>query len=175
MFLWLLLWFVKMTDFLFQYEMQSGAGTKSRKNQDTVLNVTSGILHFLGDSLVPNTIDRNCLGGAKVLQQVDKKFIPIVVSSQHNTWYNWSGLFCPFHSWPFLVSHEFPYNKFTLTIDFLRDRLVRLVANINLSINFCIISTKFVGCLRKSSISIRKNKLNITDVAFDWWYLTVHY
>ena len=67
-----------MTDFLFQYEMQSGAGTKSRKNQDTVLNVTSGILHFLGDSLVPNTIDRNCLGGAKVLQQVDKKFIPIV-------------------------------------------------------------------------------------------------
>ncbi|XP_027770217.1 DNA mismatch repair protein MLH3 isoform X1 [Solanum pennellii] len=59
-------------------EITSGTGTKSRKNQDTVLNVTSGILHFLGDSLVPNTIDRNCLCGAKVLQQVDKKFIPIV-------------------------------------------------------------------------------------------------
>ncbi|XP_006340851.1 DNA mismatch repair protein MLH3 isoform X5 [Solanum tuberosum] len=59
-------------------EITSGTGTESFKNQDTILNVTSGILHFVGDSLVPDTIDKNCLGGAKVLQQVDKKFIPIV-------------------------------------------------------------------------------------------------
>ncbi|KAK6797873.1 hypothetical protein RDI58_005575 [Solanum bulbocastanum] len=40
MFLRLLLYFVKMVDFyLFQYEMQSSTGTK---NQDTILDVTSG-------------------------------------------------------------------------------------------------------------------------------------
>ncbi|XP_055803099.1 DNA mismatch repair protein MLH3-like isoform X3 [Solanum dulcamara] len=59
-------------------EITSGSGTESLKNQDTILNVTSGILYFVGDSLVPDTIDKNCLEGAKVLQQVDKKFIPIV-------------------------------------------------------------------------------------------------
>ena len=44
-----------MMDFYhFQYEMQSGTGTESLKNQDT--------------------IDKTCLDGANVLQQVDKKF-----------------------------------------------------------------------------------------------------
>lgn len=61
--------------------MQSSTGTENLKNQDTILNVTSGILHFVGDSLVPDTIDKNCLEGAKVLQQVDKKFIPIVAGT----------------------------------------------------------------------------------------------
>ncbi|KAH0732440.1 hypothetical protein KY289_003628 [Solanum tuberosum] len=65
-----------MEDFnLLQYEMQSGTGTYNLKNQDTILNVTSGVLYFVGDLLVPNTIDKNCVEGAKVLQQVDKKFI----------------------------------------------------------------------------------------------------
>ncbi|WMV13175.1 hypothetical protein MTR67_006560 [Solanum verrucosum] len=50
-------------------------------NQYTVLSVTSGVLHFVGDSLVPDTIDKNFPEGAKVLQQVDKKFIPIVAST----------------------------------------------------------------------------------------------
>ncbi|XP_070024073.1 DNA mismatch repair protein MLH3 isoform X1 [Nicotiana sylvestris] len=59
-------------------ETASGSGAEDLKNQDTILNVTSGILHFVGDSLVPDTIDKNCLEGAKVLQQVDKKYIPIV-------------------------------------------------------------------------------------------------
>ncbi|KAJ8567718.1 hypothetical protein K7X08_019926 [Anisodus acutangulus] len=62
-------------------EITSGTGTEDLKNQDTILNVTSGILHFVGDSLVPDTIDKNCLEGAKVLQQVDKKFIPIVAGT----------------------------------------------------------------------------------------------
>ncbi|CAN4083588.1 unnamed protein product [Withania somnifera] len=62
-------------------EISSGTGTENLKNQDTVLNVTSGILHFVGDSLVPDTIDKKCLEGAKVLLQVDKKFIPIVAGT----------------------------------------------------------------------------------------------
>ncbi|XP_060192073.1 DNA mismatch repair protein MLH3 isoform X2 [Lycium barbarum] len=62
-------------------ETTSSTGTEDLKNEDTILNVTSGILHFIGDSLVPDTIDKNCLEGAKVLQQVDKKFIPIVAGT----------------------------------------------------------------------------------------------
>ncbi|KAG5624644.1 hypothetical protein H5410_009862 [Solanum commersonii] len=54
---------------LLQYEMQSSTGTDNLKNQDTILNVTSGVLYFVGDSLVPDTIDKNCVEGAKVLQQ----------------------------------------------------------------------------------------------------------
>ncbi|MCD7446477.1 hypothetical protein HAX54_007791 [Datura stramonium] len=61
--------------------MQSSTGTENLKNQDTILNVASGILHFVGDLLVPDTIDKSCLEGAKVLQQDDKKFIPIVAST----------------------------------------------------------------------------------------------
>ncbi|KAH0783756.1 hypothetical protein KY290_003354 [Solanum tuberosum] len=59
----------------FRPEITSGTGTYNLKNQDTILNVTSGVLYFVGDLLVPNTIDKNCVEGAKVLQQVDKKFI----------------------------------------------------------------------------------------------------
>ena len=46
--------------------MQSGSGTENPKNLDTILNVTSGVLHFVGDSLVTDTIDKNCLEGVKV-------------------------------------------------------------------------------------------------------------
>ncbi|MCE5165705.1 hypothetical protein HAX54_011788 [Datura stramonium] len=67
--------------FSFHCEMQSSTGTENLKNQDTILNVASGILHFVGDLLVPDTIDKSCLEGAKVLQQDDKKFIPIVAST----------------------------------------------------------------------------------------------
>ncbi|MCD7448699.1 hypothetical protein HAX54_045638 [Datura stramonium] len=62
-------------------ETTSHTGTENLKNQETILNITSGILHFVGNSLVPDTIDKNCLEGAKVLQQVDKKFIPIVAGA----------------------------------------------------------------------------------------------
>ncbi|XP_028096879.1 DNA mismatch repair protein MLH3-like isoform X2 [Camellia sinensis] len=48
------------------------------QNESNILDVSSGILHLAGDSLVPESINKNCLEDAKVLQQVDKKFIPIV-------------------------------------------------------------------------------------------------
>ena len=47
-----------MDCYLFQYEMQNGTWTESLKNQDT--------------------IDKTCLEGSKVPQQVDKMFILIV-------------------------------------------------------------------------------------------------
>ncbi|GMP32184.1 hypothetical protein CsSME_00006061 [Camellia sinensis var. sinensis] len=47
-------------------------------NESNILDVSSGILHLAGDSLVPESSNKNCLEDAKVLQQVDKKFIPIV-------------------------------------------------------------------------------------------------
>ncbi|XP_047310426.1 DNA mismatch repair protein MLH3 [Impatiens glandulifera] len=53
-------------------------GEKSLRHEDPILNVTSGILHLAGDSLVPDSINRSILDNARVLQQVDKKFIPVV-------------------------------------------------------------------------------------------------
>ncbi|KAL9690720.1 hypothetical protein QQ045_011128 [Rhodiola kirilowii] len=50
---------------------------KSHDLQD-ILDVSSDILQFSADLLVPKCIDKDCLMDAKVLQQVDKKFIPIV-------------------------------------------------------------------------------------------------
>ncbi|KAG2695162.1 hypothetical protein I3843_07G002300 [Carya illinoinensis] len=47
-------------------------------NESHILDISSGFLHLAGDSLVPESINKNCLGNAKVLQQVDKKFIPVV-------------------------------------------------------------------------------------------------
>ncbi|KAI3722909.1 hypothetical protein L2E82_34103 [Cichorium intybus] len=46
--------------------------------QDSILDISSGILHLSGDSLTPKSITKKCLQDSKVLQQVDKKFIPIV-------------------------------------------------------------------------------------------------
>lgn len=45
---------------------------------DNILDISSGILHLAGDSLIPEAISKKFLEDAKVLQQVDKKFIPIV-------------------------------------------------------------------------------------------------
>ncbi|CAA7035665.1 unnamed protein product [Microthlaspi erraticum] len=48
-------------------------------DQDCVLDICSGLLHIRSDeSLVPGSINRHSLEHAKVLQQVDKKYIPIV-------------------------------------------------------------------------------------------------
>ncbi|KAL2499163.1 MUTL protein3 [Abeliophyllum distichum] len=41
-------------------------------------DIFSGILHLAGDSLVPKSIDKSSLEDAKVLNQVDKKFIVVV-------------------------------------------------------------------------------------------------
>nr|KJB17478.1 hypothetical protein B456_003G002000 [Gossypium raimondii] len=64
------------------------SGTKWRKtrnnklydadNEDTLLDIASGFLNLAAGSLVPKSISKKCLTEAKVLQQVDKKFIPIV-------------------------------------------------------------------------------------------------
>ncbi|XP_048334561.2 DNA mismatch repair protein MLH3 [Ziziphus jujuba] len=48
------------------------------RNQSDILDISSGFLHLATDSLVPNSINKHFLENAKVLQQVDKKFIPIV-------------------------------------------------------------------------------------------------
>ncbi|PWA95111.1 DNA mismatch repair protein family [Artemisia annua] len=47
-------------------------------NQDNVLDLSSGILHLSGDSLLPKSISKKCLAECRVLQQVDRKFIPVV-------------------------------------------------------------------------------------------------
>ncbi|XP_010446913.1 PREDICTED: DNA mismatch repair protein MLH3-like isoform X1 [Camelina sativa] len=48
-------------------------------DQDRVLDICSGLLHLRSDeSLVPESINRHSLQDAKVLQQVDKKYIPII-------------------------------------------------------------------------------------------------
>ncbi|XP_028795288.1 DNA mismatch repair protein MLH3 [Neltuma alba] len=47
-------------------------------SQDDILDISSGFLHLAGDSLVPEAISKNYLENARVLHQVDKKFIPVV-------------------------------------------------------------------------------------------------
>ncbi|CAH2076643.1 unnamed protein product [Thlaspi arvense] len=48
-------------------------------DRDSVLDICSGFLHLRSDeSLVPESIHRHSLEDAKVLQQVDKKYIPLV-------------------------------------------------------------------------------------------------
>lgn len=47
---------------------------------DDVLNISSGLLNLSSTSLIPESIDRDCLENAKVLLQLDKKFIPVIAS-----------------------------------------------------------------------------------------------
>ncbi|KAF8011198.1 hypothetical protein BT93_J1726 [Corymbia citriodora subsp. variegata] len=58
--------------------LQKKCGSSEIMGQTHVLDIASGFLHLAGDSLVPTSIHRNCLVKARVLQQVDKKFIPVV-------------------------------------------------------------------------------------------------
>ncbi|KAJ4714043.1 DNA mismatch repair protein MLH3 [Melia azedarach] len=46
--------------------------------EDTIIDISSGLLHLAGNSLIPESVQKNCFEDAKVLQQVDKKFIPVV-------------------------------------------------------------------------------------------------
>lgn len=48
------------------------------QSQNNILDISSGFLHLAGDSLIPETISKKCLEDAKVLHQVDKKFILVV-------------------------------------------------------------------------------------------------
>ena len=45
---------------------------------DDVLSISSGILHLSCNSLVPECVDKNCFEEARVLLQLDKKFIPVI-------------------------------------------------------------------------------------------------
>ncbi|KAL1566679.1 DNA mismatch repair protein MLH3 isoform X1 [Salvia divinorum] len=49
-----------------------------KRNQDRILHIFSDSLQLDGASLVPKSVERACLENAKVLNQVDKKFIAIV-------------------------------------------------------------------------------------------------
>ncbi|XVE87550.1 hypothetical protein DITRI_Ditri18aG0126500 [Diplodiscus trichospermus] len=47
-------------------------------NEDNLLDINSGFLYLATESFVPKSINKKCLTYSKVLQQVDKKFIPII-------------------------------------------------------------------------------------------------
>ncbi|XP_077220026.1 MUTL protein homolog 3 isoform X2 [Tasmannia lanceolata] len=50
-------------------------------HEDDILDISSGLLHLAGGSLVPESINKDCLESAKVLPQLDKKFIPILAGT----------------------------------------------------------------------------------------------
>jgi DNA mismatch repair protein MLH3 len=45
-----------------------------------ILSIASGLLHLSSTSLIPESIDRDCLENTKVLLQLDKKFIPVIAN-----------------------------------------------------------------------------------------------
>ncbi|KAK8937199.1 DNA mismatch repair protein MLH3 [Platanthera zijinensis] len=49
-----------------------------RPHEVDVLDISSGLLHLSGNSMVPTSINKGCFENAKVLQQLDRKFIPVV-------------------------------------------------------------------------------------------------
>ncbi|KAL9249882.1 DNA mismatch repair protein MLH3-like protein [Drosera capensis] len=57
---------------------EGGNNTRKFPDECSVLDVSTGILHLACDSLIPKSVNRSCLEDAKVLLQVDKKFIPVV-------------------------------------------------------------------------------------------------
>ncbi|KAK0604478.1 hypothetical protein LWI29_015995 [Acer saccharum] len=70
-------------DFLTKWRNSCPQTTKNNRSrdmhyQDNILDISSGLLHLAGDSLIPESINKSCLEDAKVLQQVDKKFIAVV-------------------------------------------------------------------------------------------------
>ncbi|KAK9129216.1 hypothetical protein Sjap_009703 [Stephania japonica] len=52
--------------------------SNSYHEQNDILDISSGVLHLAGVSLVPDSISKDCLNDSKVLLQLDKKFIPVV-------------------------------------------------------------------------------------------------
>lgn len=62
----------------FIFFVQNKNRSRGIHDESKILDISSGFLHLASDSLIPKSINKNCLGNAKVLQQVDKKFIPVV-------------------------------------------------------------------------------------------------
>ncbi|KAI3843397.1 hypothetical protein MKX03_024291 [Papaver bracteatum] len=60
---------------------QDGDESHNLSEETDVLDVSSGILLLAGGSVVPDSISKEWLDNAKVLMQLDKKFIPIVGGS----------------------------------------------------------------------------------------------
>ncbi|KAL6555855.1 hypothetical protein OROHE_007129 [Orobanche hederae] len=61
------------------YFLPSAGGSRSdNKNEQHIILDISDFLHLAGDPLTPKSIDRTSLEDAKVLNQVDKKFIAVV-------------------------------------------------------------------------------------------------
>jgi DNA mismatch repair protein MLH3 len=48
------------------------------EHDDDVLSISYGPLHLSCSVLVPECIDKNCFEEARVLLQLDKKFIPVI-------------------------------------------------------------------------------------------------
>lgn len=61
--------------------MQDKSRSDNKKNLDVILDISSDVLQLDFDSLVPKSIDRTSFEGAKVLNQVDKKFIAVVAGN----------------------------------------------------------------------------------------------
>lgn len=55
--------------------MQGSNRAQKLCSYDDILDISSGMLHLAGNSLVPESISRDTLQDAKVLLQVDRKFI----------------------------------------------------------------------------------------------------
>ncbi|XP_023539513.1 DNA mismatch repair protein MLH3 isoform X2 [Cucurbita pepo subsp. pepo] len=53
-------------------------GPRAFEDEVSILDISSGFLSLARNSLVPKSIDKNFLEDAKVLLQLDKKFIPVV-------------------------------------------------------------------------------------------------
>lgn len=62
----------------FIFFVQNKNRSRGIHDESKILDISSGFLHLASDSLIPKSINKNCLGNAKVLQQVDKKFIPVM-------------------------------------------------------------------------------------------------
>ncbi|XP_039138697.1 DNA mismatch repair protein MLH3 isoform X2 [Dioscorea cayenensis subsp. rotundata] len=60
------------------HDAQPTGGEMHHDNNDDILDISSGLLHLTSSSLVPDSISRECLENARVLFQVDKKFIPVI-------------------------------------------------------------------------------------------------
>lgn len=58
--------------------MQNASKIQGLHDQNSILDISSGFLHLAADSLVPESITKNCLSDCRVLQQVDKKYIAVM-------------------------------------------------------------------------------------------------
>ncbi|XP_048431401.1 DNA mismatch repair protein MLH3 isoform X2 [Pyrus x bretschneideri] len=61
-------------------QITSSSKTQGLDDQN-ILDISSGFLHLSSDSLVPESINKNCLSDCRVLRQVDKKYIAVTAGT----------------------------------------------------------------------------------------------